>query len=60
MSDDDDIKKAIEKLELITKDLSEEDKQKAKILFEYLKLLKNSQDYAGIQTFPIEDYKRRN
>jgi GTP cyclohydrolase I len=53
----DDVKKI---LEAITEDLSEEEKEQAKLVAEYIKFLYGGKDYEGTQTFFAEDYSRRN
>lgn len=61
MSKEDDIYNYIlNKLREITANLSETEKQQAKVIAEYMKLFKGDKDHEGKQTFPVEDYKRRN
>lgn len=53
----DDVKKI---LEAITDNISEEEKEQAKLVAEYIKFLYGGKDYEGKQTFFVEDYSRRN
>jgi hypothetical protein len=61
MSDDDETYAYImKKLQEISDNLTETEKQQAKIIAEYLKLFQSKKDHEGKQIFLIEDYKRRN
>ena len=59
MSDEEN-EKALKILRSITELVTEEEKEQARLVVEYLKFLTSGRDYEGTQSFPIEDYKRRN
>ena len=57
MSDIDKIKKL---LKAATAGLTEEERQQAILVAEYIKFMHGGKDYEGKQTFLAEDYSRRN
>lgn len=55
-----DIKKLKNLLKSIASDLTDEEKQQASLVAEYLRFMYGGKDYEGKQTFLTEDYSRRN
>ena len=57
---EEDYKKSIDILRSLREGLSNEQRQLAKMLANYMLSIKQKNDYEGIQIFPYSDYSRRN